>query len=45
MKNGVDIDVAFALDATELMAWTVVFGEMDGAAAFNWDTMEWEERR
>ncbi len=30
VKNGVPFDVAFTLEPHEVMAWSIIFGQMDG---------------
>jgi hypothetical protein len=32
-----------AMDEAELLAWNVIFGELEGGE-FNWDAMRWEPR-
>ena len=43
IKNGIDIDVAMALNPDEALAWAVMFGELEGGV-WNWDTLSWVER-
>jgi hypothetical protein len=41
---GLPFDVSFAADDGFVVAWLVAKGENDGGA-FNWDRMEWNERK
>lgn len=43
MKNGVPFDVAFALEEHELIAYGVIFGEIDGGE-WSWDTLTWKSK-
>ena len=42
-KNGLSISEIENLDDTELLAWGVAFGEIDGGV-FLWDQMRWMDR-
>jgi hypothetical protein len=44
VKNGVPYDVAFDLDADDLLAHTIVMGEFEGSK-WSWDDMAWEKRQ
>jgi hypothetical protein len=44
IKNNVPFDVAFSLDPEEVLAWSIIFGEMEGGV-WNWAKMGWEERK
>jgi len=44
VKNGVPFDVAFSLDDTDRLAWTVVCGEQEGGV-FDWSRGKWEDRK
>jgi hypothetical protein len=43
VKNGVEWDVAMALNYNEAMALSVVFHEMDGRGEFDWDSMRFRD--
>lgn len=43
VKHGVPFDVAFSLDRTERMAWSVIMGEFEGGT-FNWSSGTWDRR-
>jgi hypothetical protein len=43
VSKGIDYDVAFALYPDELMAYCVIFGELDGGR-FDWEASKWLER-
>lgn len=40
VKNGVPFDVAFSLPQHEVVAWTIIFGELDGGK-WSWSSMSW----
>lgn len=42
VKNGVPFDVAFSLKPIEAMAWSIIFGELDGSE-FDWNAMAWKK--
>jgi hypothetical protein len=44
LKNGVPYEVAIQLDEDELIAYCVVFGQMEGQI-WNWSLMQFEERK
>lgn len=44
IKNGIPYDVAFSLGPAEKMAYSVVFGELEGNS-FDWNTGTWRERK
>ena len=43
VKNGVPYDVAMSLDDDWVAAYTIAFGEIDGAT-FDFNSMSWLER-
>jgi hypothetical protein len=48
MKNGVPFDIAFGLPDLlphEKMAMSITFSEMESGKIFNWQTMDFEERK
>lgn len=44
VKNGVPFDVAFSLEASERLAWIVIFGQF-GGLSYNWETGQWDKPR
>jgi hypothetical protein len=44
VKNGVPYDRAFAMEADELAAHVIVFGQLDGGE-WDWSSMRWKERK
>jgi hypothetical protein len=40
VRNGVPFDVAFALPASDRLAWVVALGQLDGCV-FDWPSMSW----
>ncbi len=45
MDHGVPMDTAFALDNTWLLAFMVVFGEMNSTSQWDWGAMRWVEKK
>lgn len=43
-RNGVPWHTALAMAEDERMALTIIFGTFEGGR-FNWDRLEWEERK
>lgn len=41
--NGVPLDVAFSLSATQRFAWVVAIGSLKGGT-FDWAAMCWKDR-
>lgn len=44
VKNGVPYNEVFNLDDTVIVAWSILFSEMEGNK-FNWSTMKFEEKK
>lgn len=42
VKNGLTLSEVGELDETEMLAWTVAFGQAEGGV-FDWDRLKWEE--
>ena len=42
VKNGVPFDVAFELYDHELLAYSVIFGEFEGAE-WDWKALKWKK--
>ncbi len=42
VKNGVPLDVAFALPADERMAWVVAMGRLEGLD-YDWSARRWKK--
>ena len=40
VKNGVPYDVAFSLDPVDRMAYTIIFGQMEGKQ-WDWNSLSW----
>ena len=43
MTKGVPFDVAFSLDPTDRMAWTIIIGELEGGQ-WDWSGMAWKKQ-
>jgi hypothetical protein len=43
VKNGVPFERAEALEMTDMLAWTIIFGEFDGGE-FDFRHMQWQKR-
>lgn len=41
MKNGVPMEIAFAMDPAESLACAIGFREMEGGGRYDWDEMAW----
>lgn len=42
VKQNVPFDVAFSLEPEEVMAWSIILGEIEGGV-WNWARMAWEK--
>ena len=42
VKNGVPFDVAFSLDSVDRMAYSIIFGQMEGNV-WDWSRMVWSK--
>ncbi|MDA8230743.1 MAG: hypothetical protein M0006_05340 [Magnetospirillum sp.] len=44
VKNGVPFDVALSLSPADVLAFSIIFGQMDGGE-WDWGRMTWRERK
>ena len=42
VKNNVPFDVAMSLEEHEVLAYAIIFGELDGGT-WNWSTGQWDK--